>query len=285
MEDIVLTDVQWHPKTNKLDQVPKEGLEYAFVSKNNQQVHQLVWCKDFLQDAVFAQINNRRIEIYGFEFNPRRSPKIDLKKTRIMITNFKDKDFQEKLFTQCLPLLHHVEKRLKMPKTKASKCTGTPPVYGRSGVWMLEASRRWQKAPPMISLYSFLIRLGFVHCPKNTLEDTLDRIGTGFHSGYYDDKRDEYTPRDVVIANEARDGIDLIMKYGDQRIFPADLLQNYPKRIRSIDDIHEMCGITGFSTEDTLRLFPEWHRIRSKNMMLNFDGLTTTSSSNIILGG
>lgn len=273
MDDIT-RKVKWHPKTNKLCQVPKEGLEYALVSPNLEQVHQLVWCKDFIQDAIYGHLNQRQVEIYGFTYDPKTSPPVDMDRTRLLITNYKDKEFGQRLQTNCLDLLHHVEGRLKMSKTKVERCSGAPPVYRFSGVWLLSSSKRWMKAPPMVSFYTFLIRIGMVHVPGDTLEKTIKKIAHGETQPYYDKIREEEyeEARDKETALSAKKGIEAIMKFGDRSMF-SNVKKNYPATYKwksydgevkehemSMYTIHDGCGLTAFSGGSTKSYFPHWHK-------------------------
>lgn len=271
MKEIAFKDIKWHPKTNKLSQVPKEGLEYALISKDYEQIHQLVWCKDFLQDAVFSQVTNQSIEIWGFTHDPKTSPAVDLSKTRIIVTNFKDSEFSVKLLSRCMPLLHHVEKRLRITKTTVFKCRRVPPIYNRAGVWLLEGNKRWLQSPPMLSFYTYLIRIGLVCEPNDTLEQTLDKLASGKIMPYYDNDEDfgwdDGMPRDQSVAKSSRNGINRIMKFGDKDIFSTSIKKNYPKIVKDyygdvamdIATMHDDCGIVGFSEGDTKHYFPNWH--------------------------
>jgi hypothetical protein len=233
------------------------------VSKNYEQIHQLVWCKDFIQDCIFGHLNNKPICIYNFSYTPGVSPPVYLHKTRLIVTNWKDKEFGKKMIERVVPLLHSIEVKLKMPKTKIAKCKGVPPIYGSSGVWLLEGSKRWMKAPPMISMYTFLIRVGLVHDPKDNVETTLKKIYNGNVKTYYDAHS-----RDMGFAQRAENGIKEILKYGDRKIFPSKMTENYPAKIKtkygeepmSIYNIHDRAGIIAFSEGKTKNTFPMWHK-------------------------
>lgn len=261
MRIITLKEVKWHPKTNRIAQIPKEGLEFAMLSPNYEQINQLVWCKDFMQDLIWSYLNNKEIDIYGFKYNPKNSPAPSLSKIRLLVTNFKDHDFGEKLQSNVMPLLHEVEDRLKMPRTVLEKCQTTPPIYKKSGVWILNGSKRWLKATPMISFYTLLIRIGLVHNPANSLEQTLALIKDGKLASYYDHQN-----RDKIMVYDAYQGIERIMRLSDRKIFPANIRKNYPVTYGAysseltIYNLHDRCGIVGFSKGSTENYFPNWHK-------------------------
>lgn len=259
MDGITLRDVKWHPKTNRICQIPKEGLEFAMLSANYEQLNQLVWCKDFMQDLIWSHVNKHPIEIYGFKYNPIESPAPSMNRIRLLVTNYKDAEFGTKLQNNVLPLLHSVEDRMKMSQTVLEKCKSCPPTYKKAGVWILDGSKRWLKSAPMVSLYTLLIRIGLVHDPSDSLEMTLSKIKEGRVRSYFDDKN-----RDKKVVTDAIQGINKILLYSDQKLFPADVRKNYKMTSSigkmSVYTMHDRCGIVGFSQETTKQYFPEWHK-------------------------
>jgi hypothetical protein len=264
MDDIRTRDIKWHFKTKKICQIPKEGLEFALVSPDYKQVHQLVWCKDFVQDAIHGYLNKSHIVIYGFVYDPVNSPPISLDKTRIIVANWKDKELGEKVLSRALPLIHSIESRLKLDLTEISKCGKCPPIYGRSGVWLLEGDKKWMIAPPMISLYTMLIRIGMVHDPKDTLEDTIQKIESGKTAPYFS----QGGASDAYQVKEGKKGIQFILRHGVTKVFGKSMKQNYPPL--SFDSkfniycVHNKCGIVGFSTKQTKDYFPKWHKLEEE---------------------
>jgi len=272
MRGIKERTVEWHKKNLKIFQIPTDGLEFAFLSKDYKQVHQLVWCKDFMQDAVYSQVNQTPVEIYGFSFDPTSCPQISLDKTRLMVTSFKDEEFRFKICKNCREFLHQIEDHLKMSKTTIAKCAKAPATYRKSGVWILTGSKRWMKSPPMISLYTLLIRIGLVHKIGDSFEKTLNRIKYGKVRPYNwrPVKNNGYKPvNDQNFLRSGRKGIEIILKHGDRRIFHSQIQQNYPPnnyrgKPFSTHTLHEDCGIVGFSQGKTKKNFPHWHRLGKK---------------------
>ena len=264
MREITARDVKWHPKTNRICQIPKEGLEFAMLSSSYDQLNQLVWCKDFMQDLIWSYVNNQAIEIYGFKYNPINAPAPSIRRLRLLITNYKDADFGNKIKNNVLPLLHSVESRLKMSQTVLEKCRTSPAIYKKSGVWILDASKRWLKAAPMLSFYTLLVRVGLVHQPPDSLEETLEKIKTGKTKPYYDPN-----DRDRDMINKAMPGISIIMRHSDRKLFASKIKLNYPAECRgnkssafskmNVYTMHDRCGIVGFSNGSTKQFFPSWH--------------------------
>jgi hypothetical protein len=248
-------NIQWYSKTRKIDQIPDEGLEYAFVSKNYEQIHQLVWCKDFMQDAIHGFINNMAIRVYGFAYDPKKSIPLYLRKTRLMIANWKDKEFSDKI-PALLDFLHQIEAKLKITPTVAVKCKNPPNLYKRSGVWVLNGSNRWMNSPPMISLYTLLIRLGLVHKKGTSYKKTIQQVISLEIGSYYGD--------DSYQLSDAHETIEKILKHGDRRLFYRDIKRNYPPNLDTQDIMHEACGLVSYAAGYTRGYFPYWHRFDSK---------------------
>lgn len=271
MSDIKERKVEWHPKTLKqISQIPKDGLEFAYVSEEYKQVHQLVWCKDFMQDAVHGYLNKKAIEVYGFEYDPKKNPPIDTRRTRLLICNWRDKQFDSKL-KACLEFINDIESQLKMSKSKIERCINPPPIYRRSGVFIIEGSKRWMSAPPMISLYTLLIRIGLVHLSGQRASETLYQIESGLLNPYnwQPDEAGKYGPihhdNDKDFLIRGRPGLNRILKFGDRRLFHESMKANYPDSV-STETLHDNCGLGGYSDGYTETKFPHWHRLECSDV-------------------
>lgn len=251
-----LREVQWHKKTKSLSQISNTGLEYAFVSTDYRQIHQLVWCKDFLQDAVYGMVNNKRVSIYGFSYDPSVDAPLHMESTRLLLASRRDKTFKKKIFNS-LEFINKIEKSLKMTPTQIEQCMNPPAHYKSARVYIFDGSKRWMKAPPMISLYSLLIRVGLVHEPGDTFKKTLDAVRTGDRAPYY-----SYDKGFLVNAKKA---LDLILKNGDRKIFHPDIRKNYPESIGSTDTVHNSFGIVGFASGSTKYYCPRWHKLEKNS--------------------
>lgn len=251
------------------------GIEYALVSDNNEQIHQFVRCKDFLHDVIHGYVNAQYTSIYGFKYDPLNSPLLSRKRTKLIVTHAKDSEFGMRLKNHALPLLHQVETALKMSRTKIEMCANIPKFYKRSGIWLLDSSKRWSSAPPMISLFSLLIRIGLVCDSGMSLNSLLLELATGKRKGYYgtivahrSDETDEEQDQSQVL--QAYDGIMRIMKYGDRKLFGTNILKNYPPittdqvsldpNIVDMFVIHDHCGISSFSKFKNKEIFPHWYK-------------------------
>ncbi len=240
--------VTWLKKPSGLAQIYTSGLEYAFVSEDNKQVCPFVFCKDFLQDALMAYHNNKPACIYGFTYSKENQEQICLDRTKLVIANAKDKNFSSKI-PAMLNFIHQVERELRLVRSTI-KLVESPPSKYKNGVYLLESSSRWMLAPPMISLFSLLIRVGFVHEKGKKYQETIDGL-----------KNDTIKPYQSEDANQIRDaqlGFDRIRNHGYARVFWNDPSKNYPAI--SENSMHYDMGICAFSSQSSKKYVKHWHR-------------------------
>jgi hypothetical protein len=243
--------IKWMSDEQKLAQAFSSGLEFAFISKDKFQCTTFAFCKDFLQDAVQAYCIQKKRNIYGFEYDPAIHPPICLEKTRLAIAN-EDDDYLDHKIPLMMDFLHQIEKTLGISKSLVKQCSNPPLKYIRCGVWIIEGSARWLRSPPMLSLYTLLIRLGIGHQIGTSYEKTLTDISTGKMKAYQDIDR--------LRLKSAMPGIKKIMKFGDRKLFYNKIELNYPKRIRT-NTMHNALGIIGFAENKTKKHMPYWHRL------------------------
>jgi len=254
MKKIPEVVLRWKPKKVQISQVYSEGLEYAFVTKDWRQVSQLVFCKDFLQDTLCAHYNDKKMSIYGFSYSPKTGLPLYLEKTRILVTNWRDKTLPNRI-EGSIDFLNQIEAALKMVKTKIYKVTELPSQYKKAGGWVYEGSKRWMHAPPMISLYTLLIRVSLSHTVGDKYQDTIDKICKGTLK--------PYQSNDSCQLREALDGLNRILSVGDRTIFAPGKIKTHFKDV-GVYVMHESCGICGFSSKTPKYQFPEWFDSKKK---------------------
>lgn len=251
--------VTWQKSKNRADiwQIYSKGMEFAFLSANNEQCNQFVWCKDFLQDMIYATLHKKWVDIYQFKFSPYTDPLPSLEKIKLLVANANDSKLGKKVHNS-LDMLNQVEDRLGIKRSILRECWLPPESYKKGGVWMFEGSKRWLNAPPMLSLYSLLIRVGCVHTVGENFEKTIDEIISG--------NIKPYQKKDALWLKHAKPGIEKILRIGDRRIFYRSIKDNYPNL--DIDVIHNQLGITGFAADlqDKAKgrsvQIPYWHYLK-----------------------
>ena len=139
---------KWYDQSKlRLSEEFKTGLQFALLSKDYEQCCPFVYCRDFLQDAVQGYVQKVKRKIYAFSYDPDVDHPIYTKKLRLLLTNSKDNQLGNKI-SNCLDFIHQIEERIGIKiKTKISECVNPPQKYEKSGVWILEADRRWLASP------------------------------------------------------------------------------------------------------------------------------------------
>lgn len=240
--------VDWLSKSSSLSQIYSSGLEYCFISKDSKQCCPMVLCKDFLQDALFSIHHDVPVSIYGFVYQLASCEPVDMAKMRIAIGNAQDSTFIDKI-PGLLEFIHHFETKLRLVKTRM-KLVSNPPSRYKSGVVVLESSNRWMLSPPMLSMYSLLIRVGFTHKIGDSPETTMNNLLGGISTPYQRNDKDQ--------LRTAQKGIEKILKYGYARIFFKEPKKNFPKT--DISTMHNNMGIVSFTTESPKVHIKHWFR-------------------------
>lgn len=248
--DMKTVKIQWLKTGGSgISQIYASGIQFCFVSDDLRQCHPLVYCKDFLQDAVHGYLHKQRASIYGFTYDPSSRPPLAMGRTRIALANKKDKAFADHI-PAMVEFLNHFAKAMKLKPTRARAVSNPPPSY-KSGVFLTDGSPRWMNSPPLLSMYSLLMRVGLAHTPGTDPMATLEGVASG--------KVKPYQTNDRSQAKSAINGIKNILKVGYRKFFYIDNEKNYPKNA-VIDTMHNSCGIVGFSSGTSRRVVPYWHR-------------------------
>lgn len=243
--------VIWHQDKQKIRQIFTSGVEYSFINSKGYQCFPFVFCKDFLQDALHARVINEKRGIYGFYYDPNINKLINLNKTLLLITNSEDVMLEHRM-NNCLDFIHQIEEKMKFNTlTKVFKCVSPPLKYIKSGVFCFEASKRWINAPPMISMYTLLIRVGFGHTIGNKFSKTLEKIELK--------EEKPYQHADGHRIQNSIKSINYIISKGDKKIFGSNIKNNYPADLKTTI-MHNDLGIIGFNKKITKKKMPNWFK-------------------------
>lgn len=237
------------PQSGKgVAQVYSSGLEFCFISEDLKQCHSFVYCKDFLQDAVQAHLHKKTARIYGFSYNPKKKPPLNMTRTTIAFANKSDKKLKDKI-PNAIDFINQFSKKLKLTKTEIKEVSNPPKGY--DNVFVSYGSSRWMNSPPLLSMYTLLLRCGFVHTVGKDCMSTIEGIIGG--------KIKPYSSNDISQLRGAKNGINSILKLGYRAFFYIDTAKNYPKQA-STDEMHELTGIVGFSSGLSKDVCSYWHR-------------------------
>jgi hypothetical protein len=251
--------VVWPEITNKIKilQIYSKGLEYAILSDNYELCHPLVWCKDFLHDIIHSTLTGKNFEIYRLKYNPNVNPKACLKEARILVANSRDNKMNKKI-DSCLDFIHQIEDKLKITRTKVRKCLNPSLSYNHNNVFIFQGHKRWIFSPPMLSLYTLLIRVGFAHKIGFDYKTTIQYIKDGVIK--------PYQSKDSRWIAEVEPALDRIIRIGDKKIFYKDMRLNYPSSM-IVDTMHNRMGIVGYAQDMVAKVtnnpvvMPYWHML------------------------
>ena len=144
----------------RTSQIYSKGFEFAFMSEQKdkkgegflQQACPFVYCKDFLHDAIWSQINGKNVSMHGFKYTPGENLPLSLKKTILAFRNNqykgKEKGFRE-MRESCLGFLQAIDKKLRFKPTQILEVKHPDD----SPTWIIIGDKRWQHAPTLISLF------------------------------------------------------------------------------------------------------------------------------------
>ena len=114
-------------------------------------------------------------------------------------------------------------------------------------------------SPPMLSLYTLLVRVGFSHFAGKEFTDTIKGIKEGLIKPYQN--------KDCKWITEVEPALYKIFRIGDKNLFYKDINLNYPSSM-SIDTIHNRMGIIGYANDMIAKnagqpvMMPYWHMIK-----------------------
>ena len=140
--------IELYPTKSLAEEYQPTGMYFVFLSTKNEMCHTWIKCRDFLQDAIRNRLTGKDDSIYGFCHFSKKDPKIDLKKTRLLVKGVK----LDEVIKHSLQLVNHYEKITGL--TPRSKIVKVDDMY------LFIGPGEWTQSPVLISLYTLLIRLG-----------------------------------------------------------------------------------------------------------------------------
>ena len=159
--------ISWFNNPYSLNEIPQQtGIIFSFVSPKGVQCHPWAKCRDYLHDAVRCTLTKTTCSIYGFNYQPEGKgfAPVDTKKMRMLVsqqTVLKGTGgkagrtaFNAKM-KSALKILNHYEKLAKVTLSTMKQGKSKDTHY-----WYFEGPQFWLKSPPLVSMYTFLIRLG-----------------------------------------------------------------------------------------------------------------------------
>jgi hypothetical protein len=226
------------------------GMQYALVNDAGKQVHHFVWCKDFLHDLIFGEINKEPINVYRFTYKSGKDIPPPAKKLRVAVANLYDKDFEAKN-ENALDFINQIEDGIGFIHSQVFKAENPTEKYAKTGVFVFEGSKRWLNAPVLLSMYNLLLRVGMTHTKGTPYMDTLKGVAEG--------KIKPYQSYDQDYSKKALPGIQRILRDKPGKIFHRSMKQNYPEKLDS-STMHHRFGIVTFAEGTNRHVMPaKWY--------------------------
>lgn len=239
--------VKWWTGAAGLNEIYQTNkIQFAFLAsptEGSKQCHPWVLCRDFLHDAVKATLTETTQSIYGFIFNGTKNPPVDVKKMRMLIrhTEVKERDakktteYEKDRIHRALALIHRFEKVGKLSKTKIERIQKTKDGIP---VWLLVGSKKWVRSPFMLSMYTYLIRLGtdpnLMWDEGKPLTEILSDTASKNKSGGGNDMR---------YLQTHHDKLEKIMAAHKELFYPANDLDPSYSDVDVMQTFHDRSGI------------------------------------------
>ena len=220
------------PETANLCEIYQDvEMKFSFVAgpqEGYKQCHQLAKCRDFLHDAVFAHLNKGSVSIFSFVYKHGTNPPIDTNKMRMLVRKAgKDSaaTFKNQM-DRAVELINHYENMAGWTKSKVLE------VEKEADFRMFVGAGEWMKAPHLVSMYTFLMRLG-----ARKVKFKTD-----------DDLRKEYkrltvkeSGNDVGYLRHCFEKMHLVVSKSD-KLVKKNIGDNYPKGTNT-SSLHNCGGI------------------------------------------
>jgi hypothetical protein len=231
MEPVTVT---WLEGKAHYNQIYSNGLEFCLASSDNKQVNHLAFCKDYLQDVYFSTLNNKPVQIYGLNWSQDKFPKPDMENIKIILGDKKVNIAEE--IENSLEFVNMFAQKLHIKKSTVNLIAN--PKAGYPSMVLTTGSAIWYNAPPLISLYSLLWRIGFSHKKGENPEDTCKKI--------MESKIKVKTNGDNHTLQSVWPLLQKIQKVGYRKFFYIDSKKNYPENL-DVSSVHGNSGILALS--------------------------------------
>lgn len=243
-----LTKVEWFKEPGGLNEIYQQtGMLFSFASstppqKELKQCHEWVKCRDFLPDAVRSQITKKKCGIYGFSFDTEKNPSINLNKMRMLVTETNEKGdtpakFKKKIVSS-LKLLNHFEKMANVVKTRVTQ-VNTADQSKYKTIFLFVGPSMWLKSPFLVSMFSFLIRLGDKEIKfenHSELEKKLKHIADDHSAGKIMDN-------DASYLKNSWNKLELVIKNRSKIFHTKNRVHDVYLRDYSISEFHNQSGL------------------------------------------
>lgn len=272
-------EVDWFTKTLPLNQIYQPTqMQFSFLSSpkdGNKQCHPFVLCRDYLHDAVRCSYNKNSCDIYGFTFAYDKNPPLDLNYTRMLVT-MKDmptdgvETFGNKM-KLALKILHNYEDLAGWRKSRLYKVKSN-----NSKVWLFVSTNMWMKSPSLVSMYSFLIRLGDKYTELKDFTDNEDLKSKLSKLAGKPNDNTIHPDNDISYLKNTWNKLDKVIECRDELLFGKGKPDILYKDNLGINPFHNNTGILSLCRAGTPS--PERNALATKLLIQNNTTVSTSQS-------
>lgn len=230
-------NVKWVEVNKYLNQVFTKGIQYAFLTRKFEQINHFAYCKDYLQDIVYCNIHKSKFNLYGMQYDYDKDLKLPYNTLLAIRSLKKNKILCKKNVDNLLSFLNDIETKLKFRKTRLILCNNIQQNYD---CIILDGSAKWKFSPPLISLYSLLIRIGVDYNNQGPIE-YLNLIKNTKSKFIFN--------RDQVLIDKIIPLLNSLFNNGIMSYFYKAKIENYPKS-DNIYDVHNSSGIIALANKN-----------------------------------
>lgn len=224
--DIVLCNHKF-----SLNQSYSTGLMMSFVNEKHEQINQFFFCKDYFQDIIRSHLHDITCHVYGFQYDPSQMLRPDMNATRLLIKHKID-NFDQKV-NNSIKFVNWFASKMKILKSNKVEIKN----LGKDHAYVV-GSKIWMSAPPLISLYTLLLRAGIHYNPDISVEDTINLIKQG---------KFKCENNDASMLRVIMPLVEKIIKHGYRKFFYIDPKKNFPEEV-DILKLHNNGGINSLAS-------------------------------------
>lgn len=215
-------------------------VQYAFVSRDGEQCHKFVRCRDYLQEILWGNVKKHHTSKYNVKHHIGKNPPVDYSKCRIAIRiNAFGKKNAIKKAKGALKVLNSIEEYIGFSLSKMAYCG----VYKEKYCFLFLGSRSWMYALPIFSLYTLAIRLGVQYVANHHKYPSSWKVAFKNQNDWSGEVNNKYQ------ASKGEKMVELLRKLDKKEIFSNRKIKNYPDRKEvPTNKVHETSGVVSFVT-------------------------------------
>lgn len=224
--------------------ITRDKMAFSFLSDDDKMVGPFVDCKDYMNNRVHGSLTGQA-GASQYKFQPSKMAPVSMEKTRILVCRssspsdghplLEPDEFEEEV-KLAMDLLHPLEKALGLLRSTYDSVTGIKKEYGQ--VFLIEGSKRWMLASPMLSLYLLMLRNAHTHVMGQSYVKSIESF------------------KEIGNPDLIPQTVKFIVKNKYIKVFGKSLEENYSATIPE-DTMHAM-GIYAFGKCLYTQYWPHW---------------------------